>query len=92
MDGNGELYITVGKAATLTVKQAYIETGTTKYSVHLVIAPADGGSATAAETNPTAAISGDVEYVWTLTPGSYTVKRNSGNTGAIYYAKCVLSE
>lgn len=92
MDGNGELYITVGKAATLTVKQAYIDTGSKKYSGYLVIASADGGSATAAETNPTAAISGDVEYVWTLTPGSYTVKRNSGDTGTIYYAKCVLSE
>lgn len=87
MDSNGELTISVPKSAKLTVLQGFF----TDRSGYLVIASTDG-TATPQSDNPTAAISEDSVYIWTLTPGTYTVKRNTGNTGAIYYAKCEITE
>lgn len=92
MDGNGKFTFTVDRAATITVKAAYFEylknENTTKHSKLLKISSEDG-TATADSNNPTTDVSADTTFVWTLTAGTYSITRNSGNTVAPYYVKVV---
>lgn len=89
MDGNGKFTFAVTKAATLKLKQAYIKTVDKNYSGYITISSSDG-SATMV-SGATSAISADTDYEWTLTPGTYTIARYTGNTSPIIYARVELS-
>ena len=91
MDGNGKFSFSVTKAATLKIKQAYFEKADgTKYSGYLTISSTDGTASMV--SGATSAISADTDYEWTLTAGTYTVARNTGNTGSIIYARVDITE
>ncbi len=91
MDGNGKFTFAVTKAATLKLKQAYIKTDSKDYNGYITVKGSDGGTATLV-SGATSTISADTDYEWTLTAGTYTVARNTGNTSPIIYARVDISE
>lgn len=91
MDGNGKFTFAVTKAATLKLKQAYIKTDSKDYNGYITVTGSDGGTATLV-SGATSTISADTDYEWTLTAGTYTVARYTGNTSPIIYARVDISE
>ena len=89
MDGNGKFTFAVTKAATLKLKQAYIKTDSKNYNGYITLTSSDGTPTLV--SGATSNISADTDYEWTLTPGTYTVARYTGNTSPIIYARVELS-
>ncbi|BDC96856.1 Ig-like domain-containing protein [Treponema saccharophilum] len=90
MDGNGKFTFAVTKAATLKLKQAYIKTDSKDYNGYITVTSSDGTATLV--SGATSTISADTDYEWTLTAGTYTVARNTGNTSPIIYARVDISE
>lgn len=90
MDGNGKFTFAVTKAATLKLKQAYIKTDSKDYNGYITVTSSDGTATLV--SGATSTISADTDYEWTLTAGTYTVARYTGNTSPIIYARVDISE
>lgn len=96
MDGNGKFSFGVAKNATLKFKQAYIKVlnsdGSVNkdYSGYITVTSSDGTATLV--SGATSAISADTDYEWTLTPGTYTVARYTGNTSPIVYVRVDITE
>ena len=91
MNSSGKITFSVTKAATVKVLTGYCS-DSNKTNDTCGITSSDGGVATADSSNSTTAPTSDAIYIWTLTPGTYTVGRvGSGYAPSIYYVRVDLN-
>ena len=92
MNSSGTVTFSVTKNATVLVKTGYCSDNN-KTTDTLKITASNGGTATAATTNPNEAPTADADYTWTLTPGTYTIGRGgSGYAPSIYYVRVDITQ
>lgn len=91
MNSSGKITFSVTKAATVKVLTGYCS-DSNKTNDTCGITSSDGGVATADSSNSTTAPTSDATYIWTLTPGTYTVGRaGAGYAPSIYYVRVDLN-